>query len=85
MIEISKKEKIDIQHESSSRFSGTDTDKIFNSREGIPSALVSIPLRCMHSVVETAHLDDIESTIQLLEAFVLSVKDTDTFHQKLNS
>jgi endoglucanase len=85
MIEISKKHKIDIQHESSSRFSGTDTDKIFNSREGIPSALVSIPLRCMHSVVETAHLDDIESTIQLLEAFVLSVKDTDTFHQKLGA
>jgi putative aminopeptidase FrvX len=39
----------------------------------------------MHSVVETAHLDDIESTIQLLEAFVLSVKDTDTFHQKLGA
>jgi endoglucanase len=85
LIEISKKNKIDIQHESSSRFSGTDTDKIFHSREGIPSALVSIPLRCMHSVVETAHLDDIESTIQLLEAFVLSVKDTDTFHQKLGA
>jgi len=85
LIELSKKKKIDIQHESSSRFSGTDTDKIFNSREGIPSALVSLPLRCMHSVVETAHLDDIESTIQLLETFVLSVKDTDTFHQTLNA
>ncbi len=83
LIELAKKNKIDIQHESSSRFSGTDTDKIFNSREGVPSALVSLPLRCMHSVVETAHLDDIESTIDLLEAFVLSVKDTDTFHQTL--
>ncbi|MDP4719655.1 MAG: M42 family peptidase, partial [Akkermansiaceae bacterium] len=70
--------------ESSSRFSGTDTDKIFNNREGIPSALVSLPLRCMHSVVETAHLDDIEATIQLLEAFVLSVKDTENFHQTLD-
>ncbi|QTN31841.1 M42 family metallopeptidase [Akkermansiaceae bacterium] len=83
LLSIAEKENIEIQHESSSRFSGTDTDKIFNSREGIPSGLVSIPLRCMHSVVETAHLDDIEATIRLLEAFVLSVKGTDNFHQKL--
>ena len=85
LIELADKGKIAIQHESSSRFSGTDTDKIFHSREGIPSGLVSIPLRCMHSVVETAHLDDIEATIQLLMAFVLSVKPTDTFHQELRA
>ena len=83
LIELSEKEKISIQHESSSRFSGTDTDKIFNSREGVPSALVSLPLRCMHSVVETAHLDDIEATIKLLESFVLSIKDLDNFHHEL--
>jgi len=84
LLEIAEKNKINIQHESSSRFSGTDTDKIFNSREGIPSALVSTPLRCMHSVVETAHLDDIEATIKLLEAVVLSIKDTDNFHHSLD-
>ena len=84
LIEVSEHQKISIQHESSSRFSGTDTDKIFHSREGIPSALVSLPLRCMHSVVETAHLDDVEATIKLLEAFVLSLKETDTFHQSLS-
>jgi putative aminopeptidase FrvX len=83
LIEVAAKEKLDLQHESSSRFSGTDTDKIFTTRDGIPSSLVSIPLRCMHSVVETAHLDDIESTIRLLEAFVLSLKESDTFHQSL--
>ena len=49
------------------------------------TALVSLPLRCMHSVVETAHLDDIESTIRLLEAFVLSLKESDTFHQSLGA
>lgn len=84
LIDLSAKNKIPLQHESSSRFSGTDTDKIFNNREGIPSALVSLPLRCMHSVVETAHLDDIEATINLLQTFVLSLKDTETFHQKLS-
>ncbi len=84
LIALAEKKKIAIQHESSSRFSGTDTDKIFNSREGIPSALVSLPLRCMHSVVETAHLDDIEATIELLKEFVLSVQDLDNFHHSLD-
>jgi putative aminopeptidase FrvX len=85
LIHTAEKNNINIQHESSSRFSGTDTDKIFHSREGIPSALVSLPLRCMHSVVETAHLDDIEATIQLLQSFVLSLKPTDTFQQTLGA
>lgn len=76
--------KIPLQHEASSRFTGTDTDKIFHSREGVPSALVSLPLRCMHSVVETAHLDDIAHTIELLAAFVLSLKGGDDFHQSLH-
>jgi putative aminopeptidase FrvX len=75
--------RIPVQHEASSRFTGTDTDKIFHSREGVPSALVSLPLRCMHSVVETAHLDDIERTIGLLTAFVLSLTETDSFRQSL--
>ncbi len=83
LIEITENEKIAIQHEATSRYTGTDTDSIFISREGIPSALVSLPLRCMHSVVETAHLDDIENTIKLLQAFVLSIKDIDNFHHTL--
>jgi hypothetical protein len=39
----------------------------------------------MYSILETAHLDDIESTIRLLEAFVLSLKESDTFHQSLRA
>jgi len=74
---------IPIQHEASSRFTGTDTDKIFISRQGVPSALVSLPLRCMHSVVETAHLDDIERIIRLLTALVLGLKEQDDFQQTL--
>jgi putative aminopeptidase FrvX len=83
LIDTASKAKLPIQHEASSRFTGTDTDKIFLSRQGIPSALVSLPLRCMHSVVETAHLDDIEHTIDLLTAFVLSLDEKDGFHQSL--
>ncbi len=52
LIETAEKAEIPLQHEASSRFTGTDTDKIFTSRQGVPSALVSLPLRSMHSVVE---------------------------------
>ena len=83
LIAVAAKAKTPIQHEASSRFTGTDTDKIFHSREGIPSALVSLPLRCMHSVVETAHLNDVEHTIDLLANFVLSLTAKDEFRQVL--
>lgn len=83
LVNVAATKHIPLQHESSSRFSGTDTDKIFTSRQGIPSALVSTPLRCMHSVVETADLDDIKNTIELLTSFVLSLTGKETFHQTL--
>jgi len=83
LTELAAALKIPLQHEASSRFTGTDTDKIFHSRQGVPCALVSVPLRCMHSVVETAHLDDIAHTIELLSAFVLALRDKEEFHQSL--
>jgi endoglucanase len=83
LMELASAAKIPVQHEASSRFTGTDTDQIFQSRQGVPCALVSVPLRCMHSVVETAHLDDIEHTIGLLSAFVLGLGDKDSFDQSL--
>ena len=75
--------KIPIQHESSSRYSGTDTDVIFDVRKGIPSGLISLPLRYMHSVVEMADLGDVEQVIALVTEFVLSVKEDDDFSVKL--
>lgn len=78
-----EKAKIKIQHEAAGRFTGTDTDKIYDVHTGIPSALVSLPLRCMHSVVETAHRRDIEQTIELLTALVLDLKPKDSFAQTL--
>ncbi|HEX5789742.1 MAG TPA: M42 family metallopeptidase [Luteolibacter sp.] len=81
--QLASKAKLPIQHEASSRFTGTDTDKIFQSRSGVPSALISLPLRCMHSVVETAHLADIENTIKLMTEFVLSLGAKDRFEQTL--
>lgn len=83
IIQVADAAKITLQHEASSRFTGTDTDKIFHTRDGVPSALISLPLRSMHSVVETAHLDDVDAIIELLSAFVTNLKTKDTFHQSL--
>ncbi len=75
--------EIPLQHESSSRYSGTDTDSIFVSRDGVPSGLVSLPLRCMHSVVETADPTDIMHTADLMTEFVKSLQPEDTFFHTL--
>lgn len=83
LLKVATAARIPIQHESSSRYSGTDTDVIFDVREGIPSALVSLPLRYMHSVVEMADLADVEKVIELLVGFVESVSESDDFAVKL--
>ncbi len=71
---------IPIQHESASRSTGTDTDDIYPSRGGVPTALVSIPLRYMHSPVETVHWKDVEATSRLLAAFVRALGSDHRFH-----
>jgi putative aminopeptidase FrvX len=53
----------------SSRSTGTDADAFHISRAGIPSAVVSVPLRYMHSPVEMVQLDDVENTAKLIAAF----------------
>lgn len=83
LLACARKRGIPIQHESSSRYSGTDTDVIFDVREGIPSALVSLPLRYMHSIVEMADLADVEKVVTLLTAFAESVTEKDDFAVKL--
>ncbi|MEM0961755.1 MAG: M42 family metallopeptidase [Bacteroidota bacterium] len=83
LVEVAEANDIPLQHEASSRYSGTDTDVIFTSRAGIASALVSIPMRYMHSTVETVDLKDVEHTVVLLTAFVRSVRADDTFRTSI--
>ena len=83
LMSVAEKNGVPLQHESSSRFTGTDTDVIFHQKEGIPSALVSLPLRYMHSVVELCDMRDVEQTISLLTAFVRDLKPSDHFHVRL--
>jgi endoglucanase len=79
LIEIAGERGIPLQHEASSRHTGTDTDSIFTVRGGIPCALISLPLRYMHSIVEMADFEDVENVIRLMTAFVQSVKSGDRF------
>jgi len=79
IIELAKTNDIPLQHEASSRFTGTDTDSIYHQRGGIPSALVSLPLRYMHSIVEMADFDDVNYVIDLMTAFVRSVATDESF------
>ena len=66
------------QLQASSRFTGTDTDAFAFSNAGVPSALISLPLRYMHTTVETVHRDEVENCIRLMyEALIkLSIKET---------
>jgi len=78
--EVARKEKIKLQHEAMSATSGTDTDVIFWTRGGIPSALVSLPNRYMHSPVELVSLRDLEQIPVLLAAFASSLKPGEQFN-----
>lgn len=83
LIEVAERLEIPLQHEACSHFTGTDTDHIFHSRSGVPSALVSLPMRYMHSTVETVSLEDVERCVTLLLEFVRSVRDEDVFRIEL--
>jgi putative aminopeptidase FrvX len=53
----------------SARYTGTDADAVHLARGGIPTGVVSIPLRYMHSPVEMVQLDDVENCAKLIAAF----------------
>jgi putative aminopeptidase FrvX len=66
IIDTAAEKDIKIQREAASRRTGTDTDAFAYSNGGVPSALISLPLRYMHTTVETAHEDDVSGVIQLI-------------------
>jgi len=80
---VAEAHKIPLQHEAISSTSGTDTDVIFWTRGGIPSALISLPNRYMHSPVEIVSLKDLELIPQLMSAFALSLKKGEQFKVKV--
>ncbi len=79
LFDVAGKKKIPYQRAASSRFSGTDTDAFAYSNEGVASALVSLPLKYMHTTVEMAHIDDIENVIKLIYDFLVQLKSGHDF------
>ena len=74
IIETAKKKKIPIQRAACSRATGTDTDAFAYSNGGVPSALISLPLRYMHTTVEMVHKDDVAQVIKLIYESLLQIK-----------
>jgi len=81
--EVARQKKIKLQHETVSATSGTDTDVIFWTRGGIPSGLVSLPNRYMHSPVEIVSMRDLDQIPELLAAFALSLRHGEEFRVRI--
>jgi putative aminopeptidase FrvX len=79
IIDTAEKKKIPFQRSASSRSTGTDTDAFAYSNGGVPSALISLPLRYMHTTVEMAHIDDIENVTKLIYESLLKIKKNHNF------
>jgi putative aminopeptidase FrvX len=70
---------IPFQRAALSRATGTDTDAFAYSNGGVASALISLPLRYMHTTVEMVHRDDVENVIKLIYESLLNIEDGETF------
>ncbi|MCB0759392.1 MAG: M20/M25/M40 family metallo-hydrolase [Flavobacteriales bacterium] len=66
--------KIPFQRSAVSRATGTDTDAFAYGAAGVPSALISLPLRYMHTTVESVDRQDVENVIKLILATLRSLK-----------
>lgn len=79
LIETAEEKKIPFQRMASSRMTGTDTDAFAYSNGGVASALISLPLRYMHTTVEMVHREDVENVIRLIYESLLQLKEGETF------
>ena len=77
--DTAEKNKIPFQRLALSRATGTDTDAFAYSNGGVASALISLPLRYMHTTVEMVHKDDVENVIRLIYESLLNIKSGEKF------
>jgi putative aminopeptidase FrvX len=73
IIDTANDNNIPFQRASASRATGTDTDAFAYSAEGVPSALISLALKYMHTTVETVHKEDVESVTDLMYEFLMQL------------
>ena len=74
LLQTAKKQKIPVQIVADGRATATDADPIQISRAGVATALVSIPLRYMHTPSEILSVEDLESTIRLIAHSIAAMK-----------
>jgi len=79
IIDTAKEKELPFQRRATSRSTGTDTDAFAYSNEGVASALISIPLKYMHTTVEMCAKEDLENTIKLIYESVLKVESGQDF------
>ena len=79
IINSAEKNKIPFQRGAASRATGTDTDAFAFSTGGVASALISLPLRYMHTTVESVHKSDVNNVISLIYNLLQDIKDKHDF------
>ncbi len=79
LIDVANDKKITFQRQAVSRSTGTDTDAFAYASEGVASALISLPLKYMHTTIETVHKDDVQGVIDLMYATLLQLKGNEDF------
>ena len=79
IIDTAEEKQIPFQRLASSRYTGTDTDAFAYSNGGVPSALISLPLKYMHTTVEMVHQEDVENVIKLIYETLQTIKNGEKF------
>ena len=79
LIEAAKENNIPFQRQASSRWTGTDTDAFAYSNDGVVSALISLPLKYMHTTVEMIHKNDVDNVIRLIYESLLKIEEGQDF------
>ncbi len=79
ILDAATENKIPFQRLASSRVTGTDTDAFAYSNGGVASALISLPLRYMHTTVEMVHREDVENVIKLIYESLLKIENNESF------
>lgn len=79
ILETAEASQIPFQRAAATRATGTDTDAFAYSNAGVASALISLPLKYMHTTVETVHRDDVDNVIRLIYETLLRIEDGHDF------
>ncbi len=79
LAETAEREGIPYTIQGSPRFTSTDADAIYLQRQGVATAVVSVPNRYMHSPNEVVALEDVDATIRLVTAFCRGIRAEDDF------